>query len=83
MIIFEKTENEDSLLKDLEIDTYYELKRQNGYSEFEINEKKKALEGFLIPLSDERNIELLKTAGFKNVSLIFKWMNFSGYIAIK
>lgn len=83
MLVFEKTENGNEMLRNLEIDVYYELKAKNGYSQQEIQSKKRALEGVLVPFSDEQNVMLLKNAGFRHVSLILKWMNFSGYIAIK
>ena len=83
MILFEKTENKHPLLRQLEVDVYYNLKARNGYSQQEILGKREALKGILLPLSDERNQFLLQRAGFSLVSMIFKWMNFSGYLAIK
>ena len=83
MILFEKTEHEDPLLRQLEVEVYYNLKARNGYSQQEILGKREALKGVLLPLSDEQNQSLLQQAGFSLVSMIFKWMNFSGYLAVK
>jgi len=65
------------------IDIYYDFKKQKGYSEYEISKKREALENVLIPYSDEENISLAKSAGFKNVNTIFKWANFACFIAKK
>eukprot|EP01155_Anaeramoeba_flamelloides_P043956 Anaeramoba_flamelloidesc37718_g2_i3.p1 GENE.c37718_g2_i3~~c37718_g2_i3.p1 ORF type:complete len:148 (+),score=6.81 c37718_g2_i3:271-714(+) len=65
------------------IDLYYEFKKEQGYSEFEISQKREALENVLIPYSEEENKKMIIDAGFKDVQTIFKWLNFSTFIAIK
>lgn len=65
------------------IQYYYEMKRRNGYSETEINQKREALENVLIPYTTEENIELLKKSGFSHVEVFFKWYNFCGMVALK
>ena len=65
------------------VDSYYKIKRENGYTNEQILAKKKSLEGVLIPNTHNGNIELLKNAGFKYVDTFWKCLNFEGYIAIK
>lgn len=65
------------------IDLYYDFKKEQGYSEFEISQKREALENVLIPYSEEENKKMIIDAGFKEVHTIFKWMNFATFIAFK
>lgn len=59
------------------------MKKENKYTEEQIVNKRKSLEGVLVPLTSERNTELLKNAGFKNVDCFWRYLNFCGWIAIK
>ena len=49
----------------------------------EINRKRFALEGVLVPVTARWNEELLNGAGFRQVDSIWRWMNFAGWVAIK
>ncbi len=82
-IFNEKIIYEDPKLNKQMIDIYYDFKKQKGYSEYEIAKKREALENVLIPYSDSENISLAKKCGFKDVWIIFKWANFSCYLASK
>ena len=64
-------------------DLYYDTKMVNGYSLDEIRDKKLKLEGVLVPVTNSYNISLLKQAGFKNIDIFWKHLNFVGYIAYK
>ncbi len=68
--------------KDL-IDIYYAYKKEQGYSEYEIAQKREALENVLIPFTIEENIQMCKEAGFKSVDTIFQWSNFVTFVAKK
>jgi len=70
------------LNKDL-IECYYEFKKEQGYSEYEIMQKREALENVLVPYSEEENILMAKNAGFKHCEVLFRWANFATFIAIK
>lgn len=83
LIIVEKLLSSDSMLNRLFIEHYYEYKRQQGYSELEISQKRDALENVLIPYRMDENVDLLKGAGFTHVEDFFRWYNFSGIIAVK
>lgn len=83
LIIVEKLLSADSTLNRLFIEHYYDYKRQQGYSDVEITQKREALENVLIPYRMEENVDLLKGAGFTHVEDFFRWYNFSGIIAVK
>ena len=82
-LMSEKLITENKKLNKIMIDIYYEYKKKKGYSEFEIAQKREALENVLIPYTMNENIEMLKNAGFKEVEVIFRWNNFATFIAFK
>ena len=82
-IFSEKIVFEDKSLNKQMIDLYYNFKRKQGYSDFEIAQKREALENVLIPYSEVENKEMLKNAGFKTVETVFKWGNFVTFLAKK
>lgn len=82
-VFSEKLVYDDKKL-DLEmINIYQEYKEAQGYSKFEIAQKRQALENVLIPYSESENKELCKNAGFSSVETFFKWANFASFIAFK
>ena len=83
LILVEKVLGENSEFNRLFIQHYYEMKRENGYSELEIAQKREALENILVPYRLEENKELLREQGFKHVDVFFKWYNFCAIIATK
>ncbi|MBU0720775.1 carboxy-S-adenosyl-L-methionine synthase CmoA [bacterium] len=70
------------LNKDL-IECYYDFKQEQGYSLYEIMQKREALENVLVPYSEEENIKMAKSCGFSHCEVIFRWANFATFIAIK
>lgn len=82
-IFSEKLISTDKALAKYSIDEYYEFKKTQGYSSFEISQKREALENVLIPYSNEENIKMIKDAGFSHCETIFQWVNFATFIAIK
>lgn len=62
---------------------YEAFKRDEGYSQAEIDNKKKALQGVLIPWSAEQNEAALRRAGFERPVCLMKHWNFSTWIARK
>ncbi len=83
LILVEKVLGENSTFNRLFIEHYYEMKKENGYSELEIAQKREALENVLIPYRLEENKELLHEQGFRHVDVFFKWYNFCAIIATK
>ena len=82
-IFSEKLISHDKRLNKELIELYYDFKKRQGYSEFEIMQKREALENVLVPYSEEENIAMAKKAGFAHCEVIFRWANFATFIAIK
>lgn len=82
-IFSEKLVSQNSILNKQFIDEYYSFKKTQGYSEFEISQKREALENVLIPYTEDENNKMIKDAGFSHCELVFKWVNFATFIAIK
>jgi len=82
-IFSEKIISEDKKLHKLYIDEYYKFKRTQGYSDFEIAQKREALENVLVPYTEDENKQMILKAGFSHVETVFKWVNFATFIAIK
>ena len=83
LLLSEKVHHKDSRLQSALTELYYDFKRENGYSELEISQKREALENVLITYTAEENAELLKRCGFKNVEQYLKWYTFVSLVALK
>jgi len=82
-IFSEKVVFDDKKLDKEMIDIYYAYKKEQGYSEYEIAQKREALENVLIPFTIEENIQMCKDAGFSQVDTVFQWANFVTFVAKK
>ena len=82
-IFSEKVVFEDKKLDKELIDIYYDYKKEQGYSEYEIAQKREALENVLIPFTIEENIQMCKDAGFRSVDTVFQWSNFVTFVSKK
>lgn len=82
-LMFEKVTAINSILQDVLNTAYFDFKVNNGYTYEEILAKAFSLKGVLMANTTEKNIELLTKAGFQELSVIMKYCNFEGYIAIK
>ncbi|MBE0492072.1 MAG: carboxy-S-adenosyl-L-methionine synthase CmoA [Sulfurospirillum sp.] len=82
-ILSEKIIFEDKKLDKQMIDLYYDFKRKQGYSDFEIAQKREALENVLVPYTQDENIKMLENAGFQKINTIFQYGNFITFIAKK
>ncbi len=80
-IFSEKIIYSDKILHKITIDLYLEFKKSQGYSEFEIAQKREALENVLVPYTEEENKKMICDAGFKDVQTLIKWGNFTTFIA--
>lgn len=82
-IIFEKIRGSDARFQDIFSIVYNDFKLKNKLTSNEIIQKTRSLKGVLEPFSDYGNLGLLKRAGFLDISPIFQWMCFKGYLCIK
>lgn len=60
-----------------------EHKSSNGMTQQAIINKEQSLDGYLIPLSDIENLNMLSAAGFHGADGFWQDLQFKGYIAIK
>jgi tRNA (cmo5U34)-methyltransferase len=82
-IFVEKILGADSYADNVFVNTYLNRKGNNGYTQEQINNKRKALEGVLVPVTDKWNKELLTDAGFKHVDCYWRHLNFAGWFGVK
>ncbi len=83
LLLMEKTAHPDRGMHDLQLDIYRQFKRENGYSDLEISQKRDALEKVLIPDTLDTHFKRLHRAGFSQVDVWLKWFNFSAIMAVK
>lgn len=83
LVISEKVTHHDSVADELLIDLYHEFKRNNGYSDLEISQKRAALENVMRLNTPEEHISRLHSAGFSHVQEWFRCFNFTSWVAIK
>lgn len=82
-ILVEKVLGADAELDLTMVDLYHRMKARHGYSVEEIESKRRALQGVLVPLTARRNEEMLAEAGFNQIDCFWRWMNFAGWVALK
>lgn len=62
-------------------DTHLAFKRTNGYSELEIAQKRAALENVMRVDAEDVHLERLRQAGFGDVQLWFRCLNWGSFVA--
>ena len=82
-ILFEKIRAPDARFQDIFSLIYQDFKIDKGHDYASIVAKSKSLKGILEPFSDKGNIFLLKNSGFKDITPVFQWLSFKGYLCIK
>lgn len=82
MILSEKITLQNSELNRRLIALHHDFKRQQGYSDLEIAQKRDALENVLVPETREKHFERLRKVGFSHCDLWFQCLNFASIIAI-
>lgn len=83
LLLFEKVRAPDARFQDYMSQLYNEFKLDNGFSEAEIINKARSLKGVLEPFSEHGNLTLLRESGFSDISTVFKWICFQGWLVIK
>lgn len=82
LILSEKLTLPDPRLNGYLIDLHHDFKRQQGYSDLEIAQKRQALEDVLVPETREAHVTRLNTVGFSRCDVWFQCLNFGSLIAI-
>lgn len=83
LVLSEKIKLADNITNDLYTDLHHCFKRNNGYSELEISQKRDAIENILIPESLESHKQRLLAAGFARVEVWFQCFNFVSLVAFR
>jgi tRNA (cmo5U34)-methyltransferase len=82
-IVVEKVLGETPASQALLVDIYHNFKRDKGYTDEQIQDKRKSLQGVLVPLRASENESMLKDAGFTDVQRFWQCLNFAGWVAFK
>ncbi len=82
-VLAEKIASARPSIQEMITDLYYDFKRRNGYSELEIAQKREALENVMTPMTPQQQLQLLESAGFQSVDMVFRWYNFAAWLALK
>jgi tRNA (cmo5U34)-methyltransferase len=77
----EKVRYEDQGEQSLVDAAYRQFKRDQGFTEAEIEEKARSLVGVLVPLTERENVELLEKAGFRSIEPLFEDLCFRAWVA--
>lgn len=83
LLLTEKVVHADSAFDAMQQEFYYRFKKENGYSQMEISQKREALENVLIPETLEAHVQRLSEAGFVRMDVWLKWFNFASLIGQK
>ena len=83
LILSEKVSFEDPHLDELNIELHHQFKKDNGYSDLEIAQKRSALEDVLIPETLNQHRKRIANAGFSSCDVWFQCFNFASLIALK
>ena len=82
-VLFEKVRAPDARFQDISNNWYNSFKLKNGFTPEEIFSKTESLKTVLEPFSTQGNIDMLKRAGFKDITSVMKAVCFEGFLAIK
>lgn len=82
-IFVEKVLGNTNEIDELFVKEYYKIKSENAYTWEQIKDKRKSLEGVLVPVTARWNEDLLKQVGFRKVDCFYRFLNFAGWIGIK
>lgn len=83
LLFSEKIVHADEDFCALQQDFYYRFKRENGYSDLAIAQKREALEKILIPETVGDHLKRVNSAGFKRLDIWLKWFNFCSWTCQK
>lgn len=81
-VIVEKVLGDDARIDEAITTVYRQLKAKNGYSWESIERKAHALEGVLVPVTAQMNVELLRSAGFSSVDSVWRWGPFVCWVCL-
>ncbi|MBF0281154.1 MAG: carboxy-S-adenosyl-L-methionine synthase CmoA [Zetaproteobacteria bacterium] len=83
LILSEKIAFSDQEEQSFQTDMHHEFKKEQGYSDLEVSQKRTALENVLIPETLKLHQQRLHDAGFTKVFVWFQCFSFVSLVAIK
>ncbi|ERP92109.1 rRNA cytosine-C5-methyltransferase [Alcanivorax sp. P2S70] len=83
LVLSEKIRFDDPREDALQIELHHAFKRNNGYSDLEISQKRNALENVLIPETLADHQARLKQAGYRETHVWFRCFNFMSLLAVR
>jgi tRNA (cmo5U34)-methyltransferase len=83
LIVSEKLKHHDPRLNEAIVHMHHNFKRNNGYSDLEIAQKRSALEKVMLLDTQHTHQQRFEEAGFASSSLWFQQLNFASFMAIK
>ena len=83
LIISEKIHFDDAVTQNHITKLHMDFKKENGYSELEIANKRQAIENVLITETKEQHLNRLRDCGFVETSCFFQCLNFVSFLSVK
>lgn len=83
LVLSEKIRHPSVAGNELLIDLHHQFKRNNGYSELEVSQKRAALENVMLTDTFDDHKVRLDEAGFDDVVMWYKCFNFASMVALK
>ena len=83
LLLSEKVSHPHSETEKLLTELHLNYKRQQGYSEMEIAQKRSSLEYVLIAETQQQHLDRISSAGFGRATIINKALNFTTFMATK
>ena len=83
LIISEKIHFDDPVTQNKITKLHMDFKKENGYSELEIANKRQAIENVLITETKEQHLNRLRDCGFVETSCFFQCLNFVSFLSVK
>ena len=83
LIISEKIHFDDAVTQNQITKLHMDFKKENGYSELEIANKRQAIENVLITDTKEQHLNRLRDCGFVETSCFFQCLNFVSFLSVK
>ncbi len=83
LIISEKIHFDDAVTQNQITKLHIDFKKENGYSELEIANKRQAIENVLITETKEHHLNRLRECGFVETSCFFQCLNFVSFLSVK
>ena len=83
LIISEKIHFDDAVTQNQITKLHMDFKKENGYSELEIANKRQAIENVLITETKEHHLNRLSECGFVETSCFFQCLNFVSFLSVK